>query len=857
MAQNRPDSVLTLTGFPPLVPNVPANWPTRPTPNKISLLWQYNFHELYHKFSPFTNYHDSLLTSFLPDKQPFVYKFIDEAQNTTFNQLPSTVKTLASAVNINQDTLDDVVRVGKFLISSHGVQFLASQILIQRLQPFDETRIYNPLSPILATITPLTLGLGGPPIRHIESGLLGLANSITSVIGINFQTSYQTPSSTAGPAALSDYNTGQGKGLVRGSDASKGYAQLKVAWPVSSNPSNGVAGGLTGMLSMVASAATQLFGSTPKQPTGTIFRGDESTYTMMAISPRIDISQNWFANSKNKSNQPKKSTSLLNNISNITNTIVSIASNPLSIIGNALGSLFSNTGGARGGPFIRKKIIALPNGFIALTATTGLSGQSITGRPTGYIINDGDRYGNDVGKTGDGDLQHSDILVQFSYYANATQKYDSKFDDSTSDKVKSLSDTLKSVINGINGNQPIGNFNNFNTPYIAKTNTYSRLLSSGDPKSIGYDNLFDTVPQVPSPLNTYGVIEEYYTATGRLPSALDKRVNPNKNLRFATTFTSDGMNQLPILKGERGGSDVIGIPIEYDANLAVSYRNWEKYKPYEDDLIAFFFYDIVNQKYIPFRATVKGISEGNTAFWDELRFIGRADQLYNYSGFSRNLSFSFNIVINSISELLPTWKKIGYLASAVKPSNYTRSETIANKFDRFMVPPMFMITIGDLYRFQPMAIRNVNINIPDDALWETLNQYNSDEWSYLNGIIKNPQIQGQNSSTARYGQFPREAEINIEGFLLEKERAQVGGSHFGHAPRIDEWESKLLNGNLTDDAFVKGGPNAPFLPDPSFMHKQMITALPTAAPDAPITPATIQKINRGGQTFSGTTGIGG
>jgi hypothetical protein len=304
---------------------------------------------------------------------------------------------------------------------------------------------------------------------------------------------------------------------------------------------------------------------------------------------------------------------------------------------------------------------------------------------------------------------------------------------------------------------------------------------------------------------------------------LDKQVNPGKNLRFATTFTSDGINQLPILSGNEKSK----IKIPYDANLAAAYKNWTEYRPYNDDLIAFFFYDVVNQKYIPFRATVKGISEGNTAFWDELRFIGRADQLYSYNGFSRTLSFSFNIVINSISELLPSWKRLNYLASVTKPANYTRSETIQDSFNRFIVPPMFMITIGDLYRYQPIVIRNVTVNIPEDASWETLNQYNSDEWSYLNGIIKNPNLANN------YGQLPREAEVSIEGALLEKERAQVGGNHFGHAPRVDNWENTLdSNGNLTDSSFVVGSADVAYLPQPSFLHRQFIESNPPTEPVA-------------------------
>lgn len=820
MPQTRTDSVLALNGFPPLVLNVPPNWPTRPDPNKLSLLWQFNYHQIYHKYSPFTNFHDSLLGGILPDKQPFVYTFIDEAGNSTFDQLPSTVKTLASAVNINNDTLNDVVRIGKFLISSHGIEFLGTQALIQRLQPFDETRIYNPLSPILSTIQPLTLGLGQPPTRHIEGGLLGLANSVTSIVGINLQNGYQTPSSTAGNGALPDFNTGEGKGLIRGNDASKGYAQLKSTWPVSSNPSNPFVGGITGMLSMITSAATQLFGSTPRQPIGTIFRADETTYGMMAVSPRLSISQPWFPSSQTRADQPQKSTGLLTNINTVTLTALNIISNPTSLIGAGLSSLFGSSNGNRGTTFTRKKIIASPGGFLYINISSGINGQQIKGRSTGYSINDGDKYSNDVGQTTLGDFGHSDMLVQFSYYADSNQKYDSKFTDPVLQKVQDVTTTLQQVLSKIN------------TPkvYSAQTNTYSKLLSSGDPKSIGYDNLFGSIPSFGDTVTNPNAVRQEYRNSSGTPPTIDKSINFSNNLRFATSFASDGINQLGILKKNKMGD----IEIPYNAALNTEYNGWTKYQPYKDDLIAFFFYDVVNQKYIPFRATIKAISEGNTAFWDELRFIGRADQLYSYNGFSRTLSFNFNVVINSINELLPSWKKINYLASVTKPSNYTRSETINGTFNRFIVPPMFMITIGDLYKYQPIVIRSVNINIPEDATWETLNENNSNEWSYLNGKIKSNFV-GKN-----YGQLPREVEISIEGALLEKERAVVGGSHFGHSPRKDNWEDFLDNtGWMDENGFNVGAAGteaATYLPVPSDLHEQLVEINPPANPSTPSSP---------------------
>lgn len=853
MSQTRVDSVLALTGFPPLVRNVPANWPTVPQVDKISLLWQYNYHDIYHKFSPYTNYNYNLLGGLLSNQQPFVYTYIDEKDKGIITGLPSIAKSVLSIVNVSQDTFNDVVRVAKWQVSSWGVQWLGTQFLIQRLQPFDETRIYNPLSVLLSTVQPMTIGLLGRPTRHIETNIAGLINA--AGLG-NFIPSagYTKPASAAPASALSDYNTGQGKGLLRGGDAKIADANFSKAFPT---PSTGGIGGKIskGIISSLKGAIGQIFGSAPSQPPGTIYRADEASYGIMAISDRLNVSQPWYPNPITQADLPPQRTTLLTQATNLVNSVISIVSNPMALIGKGITALFPSTAGNHYSTFLRQKIYAVPGGFLPVNISKGYNGPSIKGRGVGYTINNNSKYGNVIGITKDGDFHNSDMMVQFGYYADSTKKYDSKFADTLSPdgKVDRVSNTLKDVINKI-GSQ--------DTEYIVKTSTYSKLLLSGDNSSIGYNPLFDNVPTTLSPVGTYGSLKEYSTGTDikggrnnnvrRLPSTLDKRVNANKNLKFATTFTSDGLNQLPVLKANNDGT----IPIPYKYGLSKQHANWTKYKPYEDDLIAFFFYDVVNQKYIPFRATVKGISEGNTAFWDELRFLGRADQLYSYNGFSRTLSFSFNIVINSITELLPSWKKINYLASATKPSNYTKSDNLNDVYNRFIVPPMFMITIGDLYRFQPIVLRSITVNIPEDALWETLNQYNSDEWNYLNGIIK-----AQSTGIDSYGQLPREAEISVEGALLEKERAQVGGSHFGHAPKVDNWENFVdSDGNPLPSAFVvgtSGTDSSIFMPEPSYLHKNIIESNPSYNPvkqPTPSTPAPVTTTTQGPTTAGNQNG---
>ena len=90
------------------------------------------------------------------------------------------------------------------------------------------------------------------------------------------------------------------------------------------------------------------------------------------------------------------------------------------------------------------------------------------------------------------------------------------------------------------------------------------------------------------------------------------------------------------------------------------------------DVIFFYFYDLVNEKYIPFRATVNSISEANSVEWDPVQYLGRPDKLYLYKGFERTLSFGFTAYANSLRELVPMWKRINYLVGLARPPKYNR-----------------------------------------------------------------------------------------------------------------------------------------------------------------------------------------
>jgi hypothetical protein len=263
-------------------------------------------------------------------------------------------------------------------------------------------------------------------------------------------------------------------------------------------------------------------------------------------------------------------------------------------------------------------------------------------------------------------------------------------------------------------------------------------------------------------------------------------------MRFATAGKFDAINTLEVIDKNLYGK------------VMPKMKGWEnrEWNPYDDDLVAVYFYDVVNEKYIPFRAAIKGISETGNASWEEMSFIGRSDKLYSYGGFNRNLALTINVVINSLAELAPTWQRINYLISLIKPAGYTTTNINNQVINRFMIPPMVMMTIGDMYKEQPVLIQTITTTIPDDASWETQNEFNSSQWEYLAGYIK--------SNEALYGQLPRSIDIGLGLVLLEKERAVVGGANFGHAPRKD------------DNEFVWNTDTVPNGGKPSKLHESFV-----------------------------------
>jgi hypothetical protein len=269
--------------------------------------------------------------------------------------------------------------------------------------------------------------------------------------------------------------------------------------------------------------------------------------------------------------------------------------------------------------------------------------------------------------------------------------------------------------------------------------------------------------------------------------------------------SSDQYNEYDVINGERGE-----IPDELTSD------------DQSQDLIFFYFYDLINKIYVPFRATVTGLSDQHSADWETVEYIGRADKLFLYKGFSRDVNLSFTVYANSALEMLPMWNRINYLVGFTKPSKYTdmgvrtnnteaninvaraatveqqsvamdydqdtqadltkiiealdeasKKNIVSGKESRFIYPPMITFRLGDLFYDQPAVMQSVGVTIPDDTNWESLR---AEDYSYIASPTKTIIIDGVKSR-----QLPMKVDVSVQLKLMEKRQALGSDAHYGNA----------------------------------------------------------------------------
>ena len=117
-----------------------------------------------------------------------------------------------------------------------------------------------------------------------------------------------------------------------------------------------------------------------------------------------------------------------------------------------------------------------------------------------------------------------------------------------------------------------------------------------------------------------------------------------------------------------------------------------------------------NQKtFIHFRAFIDNFSDSYNANWNPVTYLGRGENFYTYSNFTRNISMGWTVAAQSKQELIPMYKKLNFLASSLTP-DYTPKG--------YMAGNLVQLTVGG-YLYETVGIINsITYDIPEESPWE-------------------------------------------------------------------------------------------------------------------------------------------
>jgi hypothetical protein len=127
------------------------------------------------------------------------------------------------------------------------------------------------------------------------------------------------------------------------------------------------------------------------------------------------------------------------------------------------------------------------------------------------------------------------------------------------------------------------------------------------------------------------------------------------------------------------------------------------------DFIKFKFKDLVNDKFIIFRAILSGITDSISPEWSGIQYIGRPDKVWVYSGAERKISFTFEIYPKTKQEFPVLLEKMNYLVGLCYPT-YTAQNR--------MIAPFIELTLGDMFNRTPGFLDSLSVDVDDTSTWE-------------------------------------------------------------------------------------------------------------------------------------------
>jgi hypothetical protein len=749
------------------VPEPPLNPIQRLTPADRVAIFNKESNSIYKKYSVYDQNSGPGLR--FGSRQPFVYITV---ASSDFDKKITSADSQAIPLG---STLLDVKRVTKFAASGTGVLYIGKQYLLQKQNAFNETRIYNPLSLISATAAKGSTGLIERPVRFLPtSGGIGnfIGNSLLSLVGIQSKDIEAAPDGTATGATISSYvSMGGGtvkKGLLRYESGDSGRNRFNTYFPSpgadptqSKTPSLGSAIGkalINKLKSFIPSTNPFGFGGNTdnKWEIRPEYKGNVGAYEAMYADK---------------------------------GGMLAIANTPPNKGSSSSGFVDTIVGSLKAAIFGKAKPTA--PGIASSARTVNLYHRYTP--TTRYGLAPVDRGLDKVTVV---EKSNPDVGVQNYSIYNQIEVLKNPEDVATAVQYRKSTERLKEIKDNSVSERKYQTYAKIGTTtYLGGTannllpNITSSYFKKDDPQSfeIEVSGSWESYEKTPRNRPSAEKLSTVLDSTGKkygvykdINSDNSFSLKDNKNKKDFFTYPSIRKSySLKPTNGKSGESpenvydeyNAIVGPIEGPRDTEPKQLVNEKDKKQSNDLLFFYFYDLVNGNYIPFRATLNGMTESNTIDWETIQYLGRADKLYLYKGFDRTINFNFTVYANSLKELVPMWKRINYLVGLGRPPKYTDT----NEVSSFMYPPMVTIRIGDMYYDQPGVITSISITPSDEVNWESYRGSGADFDYFYGSDVKNVI---KYDSSVKSLQLPRKVDIGVNMNLMEKEKSLTSADHF-------------------------------------------------------------------------------
>lgn len=219
-------------------------------------------------------------------------------------------------------------------------------------------------------------------------------------------------------------------------------------------------------------------------------------------------------------------------------------------------------------------------------------------------------------------------------------------------------------------------------------------------------------------------------------------------------FRGDRIN---IIDFKRGSTNKIDSDYVYETG------RYAESLPGAQDLIEFYFTTArikgKEAAAIVFRAAFDTITDNHKPGWSAVKYMGRADPVYMYDNYERDVSFGFTIHIGSRDEMKATWRKLNYLAS------WTAPEYVGH----FIRGPLCRLNIGHLFRKTPGFINSLSYSFDNvGSTWETAQL--KEDWD----------LAGSSANASKPGvlQLPKTIQVSVGFTVIGVYRPQFNGTMY-------------------------------------------------------------------------------